>query len=42
MNTLERTWADAPGVLGALSTVDHKRVALRYVTTTLVFFVLVR
>ena len=38
--TLERSWADKPGLIGWLSTVDHKRVALRYVLTTLVFFAL--
>ena len=40
MSRLESTWADSPGLLGALSTVDHKRIALRYVVTSLVFFVL--
>jgi cytochrome c oxidase subunit I+III len=40
MTPLERSWADPPGLLGWLSTVDHKRVAKRYVFTTLVFFAL--
>jgi cytochrome c oxidase subunit I+III len=38
MNTLEKSWADEPGFLAWLSTVDHKRVAKRYIVTTLVFF----
>jgi cytochrome c oxidase subunit I len=37
---LEPTWADPPGFLGWLTTVDHKRVARRYMATALVFFVL--
>jgi cytochrome c oxidase subunit I+III len=40
MSTLAQTWADEPGLLGALSTVNHKRVAIRYIVTTLVFFAL--
>ena len=37
---LERTWADRPGLLGWLMTVDHKRIGRRYLVTALVFFVL--
>ncbi|HWJ05708.1 MAG TPA: cytochrome c oxidase subunit I [Steroidobacteraceae bacterium] len=37
---LERVWADPPGLRGWLTTVDHKRVARRYIVTALVFFVL--
>ncbi|HEX6397390.1 MAG TPA: cbb3-type cytochrome c oxidase subunit I, partial [Steroidobacteraceae bacterium] len=40
MSPLEQTWADQPGLFGALSTVNHKRVAMRYIVTTLVFFTL--
>jgi cytochrome c oxidase subunit 1 len=40
MSPLEQTWADKPGILGWLSTVDHKRIGLRFVVTTLVFFAL--
>jgi cytochrome c oxidase subunit I+III len=40
MTPLERSWADAPGLMGWLCTIDHKRVAKRYVFTTLVFFAL--
>src|SRR3954469_8995227 len=40
MTALEQTWADAPGFKGWLTTVDHKRIGLRYIATALVFFVL--
>jgi cytochrome c oxidase subunit I+III len=40
MTALEATWSDAPGLRGWLSTVNHKRIAKRYVLTTLVFFAL--
>ena len=36
---LARTWADAPGLWGWLTTVDHKRIGLRYLVTAFVFFV---
>ena len=32
---LHRTWDDPPGLLGFFATVDHKRIAARYVCTTL-------
>src|ERR1051326_7460792 len=35
---LERIWAERPGVLGWLTTTDHKRVGLLYFWTTLVLF----
>jgi len=35
---LDRIWAERPGVLGWLTTVDHKRIALLYFFTTLAFF----
>jgi cytochrome c oxidase subunit I+III len=35
---LERVWADEPGFMGWLKTVDHKRIAHRYFITALVFF----
>src|SRR4051795_6521083 len=35
---LEREWVDRPGVLGWLTTTDHKRIGLLYFWTTLVFF----
>src|SRR6476661_8105281 len=38
--TLLRTWSDRPGVMGWLTTVDHKRVGRRYIATALVFFVI--
>jgi cytochrome c oxidase subunit 1 len=36
--TLRSTWADRPGFVGWLMTVDHKRVARRYFVTALCFF----
>ncbi|HEY6961067.1 MAG TPA: cbb3-type cytochrome c oxidase subunit I [Gaiellaceae bacterium] len=38
IDRLERIWAERPGVLGWLTTVDHKRIGLLYFWTTLVFF----
>jgi cytochrome c oxidase subunit I len=35
---LERMWREQPGVLGWLTTTDHKRVGLLYFWTTLVLF----
>jgi cytochrome c oxidase subunit I+III len=35
---LERVWLERPGLLGWLTTVDHKRIGLLYFWTTLVFF----
>ncbi|HEX3807572.1 MAG TPA: cbb3-type cytochrome c oxidase subunit I [Gaiellaceae bacterium] len=35
---LERIWLERPGILGWLTTVDHKRIGLLYFWTTLVFF----
>jgi cytochrome c oxidase subunit I+III len=35
---LERIWAERPGVLGWLTTTDHKRIGLLYFWTTLAFF----
>src|SRR5256714_8171998 len=35
---LERIWEKRPGVLGWLTTVDHKRIGLLYFFTTLAFF----
>ena len=37
---LEAVWADPPGFMGWLKTVDHKRIARRYFVTALVFFAL--
>ena len=37
---LARTWADKPGLVGWLSTTDHKRVGRRYLVTAIVFFAL--
>jgi cytochrome c oxidase subunit I+III len=38
MERLERIWASRPGVLGWLTTTDHKRIGLLYFWTTLTFF----
>ncbi|MER9657676.1 cytochrome c oxidase subunit I [Mesorhizobium sp. M0152] len=37
---LERTWRTKPGIIGALSSVDHKVVARRYLVTAFVFLCL--
>jgi cytochrome c oxidase subunit 1 len=37
---LGRTWDDAPGLWGALTTLDHKRIGLRYIVTAFGFFAL--
>jgi cytochrome c oxidase subunit I+III len=37
---LERTWAHPRGVVGWLSKTDHKVIAMRYIVTAFVFFVL--
>lgn len=37
---LQKAWEDEPGLRGWLSTVDHKRIAARYLVTCLVFFAL--
>ena len=36
--TARAVWLQRPGVLGWLTTVDHKRIGLLYFWTTLVFF----
>src|SRR5205823_1954556 len=38
VDRLERIWEERPGLLGWLTTVDHKRIGLLYFFTTLVFF----
>lgn len=37
---LARTWADAPGLWGWITTVDHKRVGRRYIITAFIFLAL--
>jgi cytochrome c oxidase subunit 1 len=37
---LEQSWGDKPGLLGWISTTDHKRIALRYMITAFTFFLL--
>jgi cytochrome c oxidase subunit 1 len=38
--TLQRTWAERPGIAGWLSVVNHRDIGRRYVTTAFVFFLL--
>src|SRR3954454_24987269 len=38
MDRLERLWVGRPGILGWLTTTDHKKIALLYFWTTLVLF----
>src|SRR5689334_3540082 len=35
---LEQIWKETPGVLGWLTTVDHKRIGILYFFTSLAFF----
>ena len=35
---VERIWEDAPGLPGFFSTVDHKRIGMRYIYTAFFFF----
>src|SRR4029077_21215461 len=35
---LEEIWADAPGVPGFFSTIDHKRIGMHYIYTAFFFF----
>ena len=37
---LDKLWETAPGIVGFFSTVDHKKVGIRYIITALVFLVL--
>src|SRR5436305_7815347 len=38
MERLERIWAERPGLLGWLTTTDHKRIGILYFFTALAFF----
>jgi cytochrome c oxidase subunit I+III len=38
LERLERKWLDAPGIPGFFTTVDHKRIGLRYIYTSFIFF----
>ncbi|MDP9021438.1 MAG: cytochrome c oxidase subunit I [Actinomycetota bacterium] len=37
---LDEIWSDQPGIVGFLTTVDHKRIGIRYFVTALTFFVI--
>jgi cytochrome c oxidase subunit 1 len=40
LDALQAVWADRRGFVGWLTTVDHKRIARRYIVTAMVFFTL--
>ena len=40
LERVERKWIDAPGIPGFFTTVDHKRIGIRYIYTSFVFFFL--
>jgi cytochrome c oxidase subunit I+III len=40
IRSLERTWSREPGLVGWLTTTDHKEIGLRYIITAFVFFLL--
>src|SRR4051812_17238957 len=37
---LEKTWARRPGIIGWLTSTNHKDIGLRFIVTATVFFVL--
>ncbi len=37
---LSRLWESAPGLIGFLTTVDHKQIGIRYIVTAFIFLVL--
>ncbi|HUQ89247.1 MAG TPA: cytochrome c oxidase subunit I [Vicinamibacterales bacterium] len=37
---LEKTWKQAPGIIGFFSEVDHKSIGMRFIVTALAFFAL--
>ena len=37
---LERTWADQPGIVGWITSVDHKSIGKRYIVTAFIWFLL--
>src|SRR4051812_34143071 len=38
--TLEATWRRGPGLVGWLTTTNHKEIGLRYIVTAFIFFLL--
>jgi heme/copper-type cytochrome/quinol oxidase subunit 1 len=38
MSVVERVWRERPGLLGFITTVDHKRIGVRYIVTSFGFF----
>jgi cytochrome c oxidase subunit 1 len=39
-HTLEQTWSDPPGIVGWFAAVNHKTIAMRFMVTTFIFFLL--
>jgi cytochrome c oxidase subunit 1 len=39
-HTLEQTWSDPPGIIGWFAAVNHKTIAVRFMVTTFIFFLL--
>jgi len=37
-DALEQTWAPKPGLIGWISTVNHRSIGMRYITTAGIFF----
>ncbi len=37
---VERTWSDAPGLVGWITSVDHKSIGVRYIVTAFIWFLL--
>jgi len=37
-DVVETAWRDAPGLIGFLTSVDHKRIGVRYIYTAFIFF----
>jgi cytochrome c oxidase subunit I+III len=40
VDELDQTWADRPGLVGWITTVDHKRIGRRFIVTSMTFFAL--
>ena len=40
LEQVETVWQDAPGAVGFLTSVDHKKIGMRYIWTAFVFFAL--
>jgi len=38
LEAIKEVWEDKPGIPGFIGTVDHKRIGIRYIVTSLIFF----